>query len=128
MAMTVGQTLTDRHRLLPEKRHAVAEADLRMAKAELRKTEKAEHDDWILLGKAVERCIYLTALSLKEFAGVIDRDERQVARWIHGTERTQVDTIFAVPQFRRSFVVALAEQAGEGVEVTTAITITRRLA
>jgi len=91
-----------------------------MAKASLRKTE---NDGWVWLGIAVERARSLCGLSLKEFADAVGRDERQVARWITGAERTQADAIFAVLKLRRAFVIALAEQAGEGVHVSTEIRI-----
>jgi hypothetical protein len=94
-----------------------------MAKATLR---NAEHDDWMPLGRAVERTRQLCGLSLKEFAHAVQRNPRQVARWILARERTQVDAIFAVSRFRKSFIEALAEEAsGQGVVVTTRIEITR---
>lgn len=82
---------------------------------------KAENPDWIALGEAVERTRTLCRLSLKEFADALSRDERQVARWIAGTEQAQAAVIFAVERFRRPFVVALAERAGDGVKVVTEI-------
>jgi transcriptional regulator with XRE-family HTH domain len=95
-----------------------------MAKVGVRKAE----DDWReLIGGALERIRLLCGLSLKEFAHTIGRDERQVARWIAGTERPQMDAIFAVESFRRPTIVALAELAGDGVEVVTEIRV-RRLA
>jgi hypothetical protein len=77
----------------------------RLPAADLR---KAEHPDWLELGQAVERTRTLCRLSLKEFADALRRDERQVARWIAGTEQAQAAVIFAVERFRRPFVVALA--------------------
>jgi len=96
-----------------------------MAKADLRKTE-----NWQELGRAVDRVRTMHRLSLKEFADALStedapRDERQVGRWIEGKERPQVDVIFGVQKFRRSMVIALAEEAGEGVEVDTVVTIRR---
>lgn len=95
----------------------------RMAKAGLRKTDA--HVYWVVLGRAVERTRTLSQLSLKEFAAALDRDERQIARWIEGTEQTQVAVIFAVALFRAPFVIALAEEVGDGVEVVTHITLRR---
>jgi hypothetical protein len=94
-----------------------------MAKADLRKT-----DHWIVMGRAVDRTRTLCRLSIKEFADLIDRDEAQVRRWIAGTEQTQAAVIFAVQKLRRPFVIALAEEAGEGVTVTTQITVEQRTA
>lgn len=94
----------------------------RMAKANLRKTDVA---DWrVQIGGAVERTRTLSQLSLKEFADAIGRDERQVARWIAGTERPQFDAIFGVEILRGSLVQALAELA-DGVVVETVVTIRR---
>lgn len=95
-----------------------------MAKASLAAIRKAENEDWVRLGTAVERTRGLLGLTLQEFASAIDKDERQVARWIAGTERTQVDAIFAVAHFQRAFVIALAEQA-QGVDVVTEIRVPR---
>jgi hypothetical protein len=92
----------------------------RMAKANLPKAENRA--EWALIGKAIERT--MGALSLKEFADRIDRDERQVGRWIEGKERPQVDAVFAIAAFRAPLVIALAELA-EDVSIETTITVRR---
>ena len=92
-----------------------------MAKADLRKPDMWREQ----IGGAIQRAMSLRGWSLKELAGAVDRDERQCARWIDGTERPQFDTLFGVETFRQPLIVALAELAGAGVEVTTAITIRR---
>lgn len=92
-----------------------------MAKADLRKTEV---DPWRQhIGRAVERARLLRGWSLKELADAVGRNERQVARWINGQERLQLDALFAPKCFRQSLVVALAEMAGEGIEIATHITV-----
>ncbi len=58
-------------------------------------------------------------------AVLIDRDERQVKRWMVGTERPQFDAIFAVETLRAVLVVALAELAHD-IEVITEIRVRRR--
>jgi hypothetical protein len=94
-----------------------------MAKAVLR---NAEMEHWqAQVGGAIERVQERSGLSLKEFAAKVKRNERQVARWFVGKEHPQLAPIFAVPAFRQLLVVALAELAGESVEITTAITIRR---
>ena len=98
-----------------------SEIPTRMAKADLRKAENG----WIENGRAIERTRELSGLSLKEFADVVGRDERQVKRWETAAERPQIETVFAVPVLRQSLVIALAEQAGVGVKVTTHIEIAR---
>jgi transcriptional regulator with XRE-family HTH domain len=104
-----------------------------MAKAGIRKAEeadrdlrKAENDGWKeRVGKAIERTRTLATLTLKEFAAQVGRDERQVARWIDGTERPQIDAIFAVDHLRGPLVIALAELAHD-IEVITEIRIRRK--
>jgi hypothetical protein len=95
-----------------------------MAKADLR---KAETDGWRQhVGAAIQRAVSLRGWTLKEFAAAVGRDERQCARWITGDERPQLDTLFAVDSFRQPLIVALAEAAGEGVEIETTVRITHR--
>lgn len=91
----------------------------RMAKADLR---KAENND---AGHAIARAQKLCGWSLKEFAGVAQRGERQLARWIDGSEHPQLDTLFAITAFRQPLIIALAEIAGIGVDVSTTITLRR---
>lgn len=98
-----------------------AESRPRMAKAGLRKPET---ECWrARIGAAIERVQRRSQWSLKEFAAALQRDERQVARWFNGTEHPQLSAIFAVPELRQLLIIALAELAGTGVEITTAITI-----
>jgi transcriptional regulator with XRE-family HTH domain len=89
-----------------------------MAKADLRKPEPPND-----VGAAIARAQQLRGWTLKEFADALDRDERQLARWIAGTEHPQLDTLFALVSFRHALIVALAEQAGLGVDVQTVITL-----
>jgi transcriptional regulator with XRE-family HTH domain len=95
-----------------------------MAKADLRKPENGS--DWKMrIGAAIGRTRMLCELSLKEFADAIGRDERQVARWIAGTERPQFEAIFAIDALRSALVIALAELAHD-IEVITEIRVRRR--
>lgn len=91
----------------------------RMVKAVLL---KAANND---TGRAIERARQLRGWSLKEFAGAAQRGERQIARWMDGTEHPQLDTLFAIVSFRQPLIVALAEIAGLGVNVRTTITMRR---
>ena len=94
-----------------------------MAKADVRKPEA---EGWrVEIGRAIQRAMGLVGWNLDQFANAVQRDPRQCARWIDGTERPQLDTLFAVAALRPSLVIALAERAGVGIEVTTAITIRR---
>ncbi len=115
---TVDDQSPSRHLLLPETSAGMLKADLR----------KAEILEWKTgVGRAIERMRLLASLSLKELADAIKRDERQVARWIAGTERPQFDALFAVPRLRQPLVVAIAELAqADGIEITTHIELRRR--
>lgn len=92
-----------------------------MAKADLKNRESAQ-----LIGRVVQRCFALAGISQKEAAALVNRDPAQVARWISGAERPQMDALLAVESLRQPLVIALAELAGSGVEVTTHIAIRRR--
>ena len=118
MGESVTAVLAPRHHLLPENGRA------RMAKADLR---KAEIDAWrVSVGHAVERARQLSGLSLKEFSARIQRDERQVARWIAGLERPQMDALMAVDALRQPVIVAFAELGRDtGVEIVTEIRVRR---
>ena len=87
-----------------------------MAKADLRKAENAAWRENV--GHAIERAKALSGLSLKQFADAVGRDERQVSRWFDGTERPQLDALFAAESLRQPIAQALAELAGAEVEVT----------
>jgi DNA-binding transcriptional regulator YiaG len=114
MASSLSPTVPARHLLTSEMRPEMVKADLR--KPEI----------WRIVGGAVERTRVLSGLSLKEFAARFGRDERQVARWISGEERPQVDAVFACEALRSWLVIALAELAGPAVEVETVIRARRR--
>jgi hypothetical protein len=89
----------------------------RPAKAALRKA--ASND----AGQAIDRARQLRGWSLKEFAGAAQGGDRQLARWMAGTEHPQLDTLFAIVSFRQPLIQALAERAGVGVDVSTIVTI-----
>lgn len=92
-----------------------------MAKADLKKVE-----DWRgQMGQSVARCFALAGVSQKEGAALIGREAAQVSRWIAGTERPQFDALFAVDVLRQPLILALAELAGQGVEIETQIRIRR---
>lgn len=90
-------------------------------------SRKAEDDEaWrVAVGQAIDAARQLARLSLKEFAGVIGRNERQVARWISGAERPQFDALFAVEALRKPLVIAFAQLAGQAVEVETVVRVKR---
>jgi hypothetical protein len=99
-----------------------------MAKVQPEDVRKADidDDDWKRrVGQAVDGVRADHRLSLKEFADEIQRDERQVARWIEGKEHAQIAAVFAVARFRCGLVIALAKLAGDGVEIVTEIRVAR---
>lgn len=97
-----------------------------MAKA-VNKIETRQIVEWKeAVGRAVQRCFLLAGVSQKEAAALLSRDTAQIARWVAGTERPQFDAIFGVDAFRSPLVIALAELAGEGIEVITEIRVRRR--
>jgi hypothetical protein len=62
--------------------------------------------------------------TVQQLAAALERDEKQVARWMRGEERTQVDVVLCVPQLHGPFVIALARLDNKGViEVETTIRI-----
>lgn len=93
-----------------------------MAKADLRKADEPSRK---LVGSAIDRARQLRGWSLKQFADAVKKDERQVARWIDGSERAQLDAIIAVESMRQPLVIAFAEIAGAGVDVVTEIRVRR---
>jgi hypothetical protein len=110
MTVRLFQALARRHHLLPETADAMAKADLRKA------------ETWRVLGHAIESVRLMHGLLLKEFADQLGvKDDRQVAAWIAGRERPQIETVFAAPMFRASLVIALAKQV-DGLTTETVIT------
>lgn len=91
----------------------------RMAKATLPIAESRD------TGRAIQRAQQLRGWSLKEFSDAAKRGERQLARWIDGSEHAQLDTLFNITSFRQPLIQALAEIAGAGVTVKTVITLER---
>lgn len=100
------------HSTLPVRAEKCAKAVLR--KAEITPLER--------VGATVERARQLRGWTLDELSGVAKRNERQIARWIKGQERTQFDVLFAIDDalWKNALVIALAELAS-GVEIDTVI-------
>lgn len=59
--------------------------------------------------------------TVDQLAAELGRDSKQVARWMRGEERTQLDTVFSVPALRQPFVIALARLAACEIETTVRI-------
>jgi len=89
-----------------------------MAKADLKEVET--RDFRAEIGRAIQRALSIAGRSQKGAAGLVGVDVAQVARWIAGTERPQMDRLFAIEELRQPLIVELAELA-ENVEVVTEI-------
>lgn len=115
---TLADSSPSRHRLLPEKADQMASATLRKAEPDLLKA----------IGRALDEARYSLRWSLKELTAEIERatrrkrDERQVARWIEGTERQQFDVLLAVEALRGPLVIALARLSDQ-IEIDTVIRV-----
>lgn len=95
---------------------------LRQAKADLKNLDRSWREQ---VGRAIQRAFSLAGITQKEAAALLNRDQAQVARWIAGAERPQIDALFSVEPLRQPLVVAFAELAGDGVEVITEIRVRR---
>lgn len=93
---------------------------VRMAKAELKSAQRPLLED---LGQCLDCARRAVGWTVDQLAAELGRDSKQVARWMRGEERTQVDVVFAVPQLRGPFVIALAQLAE--CEVVTTISVKR---
>ena len=99
------------------------------AHSALRKPEKRPDDEllWLELGSAIERARVLRGWTLDQLARHCPprgRDPRQIAKWIAGAERPQLDVLFAIRDFRQPLIIALAELAG--IQAETVFRIPRR--
>ncbi len=81
------------------------------------------------IGRAIDRALTLARLTKQEASYAMGyADQSALSRWIAATERPLFDKLFAVEPLRASLVVALSELAGEAVEISTTVTIRRRVA
>lgn len=100
----------------------LSDVPVRMAKAGIREAENAPCFR-AAIGTCLDTARRAVGWSLKEFARELARDERQVARWISGAERPQMDVLFGVEQFRAPLLIALASLSPE---ITIETTLTYR--
>ena len=108
----MGNSLPGLMGLTPRMSHASGFAP--MAKADLMRHETGELQAEI--GRCFQRALSLAGVTNKEASALIGRDQAQVSRWVAGTERVQIDAVFAVAALRQPFVQALAEYIGADVE------------
>lgn len=93
-----------------------------MQKAVLPKSEKREF--WPELGACLDFARRSVGWTVDQLAAELQRDSKQVGRWLRGEERTQVDAVFAVECLRMPFVIALAKLAKCDVRTTIEIRMT----
>jgi len=99
MSDSLRSTPVVRQRVLPEKSGKPLRASLR----------KAESDDAMAeIGGCLDDARRAVGWSLKELAAALNRDERQVQRWIDGKENANIAAIFLVVELRQPIVIALA--------------------
>lgn len=113
---TLPQPSMDPQRVIGENR-------VRMAKAALPKREN-EPNFLLKIGKCLDYARHDVGWTIDQLARELKRDSKQVARWIRGEERTQVDVVWSVPQLRPGFLVALSFEAEE-CEVETVVRVRR---
>lgn len=79
---------------------------------------------WKVLAECIDevRCDF--RLTVDQFAHEIQRDARQVGKWLNASERPQIETVFAVERFQQSLVLALARRV-RSIEITTQLTARR---
>jgi len=118
MSATVSQQSLPTPLLVTEKPRKQAKASL----PAIRKTEIERL--WVKWGGCIDEVRGVFRLTLQEFAAELGKDERQVARWITGQERPQLEAVLAVDRFQGPLLIALARSA-KGVEVDTVIHIRR---
>jgi ribosome-binding protein aMBF1 (putative translation factor) len=109
----MAQASTDRHRSIREMRPAMVKADLPSGEAV---TNPAQ------IGACLDEARRVAGWNVDQLAAELKRDSKQVARWMRGEERTQVDVVLSVPALRKPFVIALAKLTGE-FEITTTLRV-----
>jgi hypothetical protein len=122
MRHSVNGSSAASHRVIPEKSDGQLRVTLRKPENDELMAKVGQCLDYArrIAGWTVDRL----AAELPPPPGSDTRDPRQVARWLDGKERTQVDVILAVPQLHGPFVIALARLDNKGViEVETTIRI-----
>lgn len=107
---SVAERITGRHRI------SLEDVAPKMAKADLKNLEA---DFKAQIGQAIQRAFSIAGLSQKEAAGRLNRDVAQISRWVAGTERPQMDALFAVEELRWPLIQSLASLAQ--AEVVTEI-------
>jgi ribosome-binding protein aMBF1 (putative translation factor) len=117
MSASLSETRPSRHRAIGDIRPA-------MAKAALPKGETREfRAELRLIGECLDEARRVVGWTVDQLAQELGRDSKQVARWMRGEERTQVDVVWAVVVLRQPFVVALAKRANCEIETIVRVRV-----
>ena len=101
----------------------VSQTPKKQAKADLKSLRKTQkRTQWQKDGAAIDEVRHVFRLSIKEFAGALERSEAQVRAWIEGRERPQVEAVREVQRFEPAMIVALARMTN-GIDVDTVLHI-----
>ena len=112
---SLNGTARARHRVIGEKRPVMVKAVLPSGEKDAKLKQ---------IGGCLDFARRYIGWTVQQLAAALKRDEKQVARWMRGEERTQVDVVLCVPQLHGPFVIALARLDNKGViEVETTIRI-----
>lgn len=79
---------------------------------------------WPVLAQCLDEVRHDAGMTVDEFAHAIDRDARQVGKWLSATERPQIETVFAVERFQQPLVLALARRV-RSIEISTHLIVRR---
>jgi hypothetical protein len=90
----------------------------------------ADYDDEAAkrrIGRVLERALLIAGITKQDaaFRAGYGDNQSPISRWISGLETAQIGRLWDTlgPSFRRAFIVALAHDSGEGVEVRQVVTI-----
>ena len=96
-----------------------------MAKATINVLPKGENETRQMFGRAITRALGLLGWNADRLSRELDRDHRQVGRWISGEERPQIETLWDIKELRQPLVLALAEIAEAEVEMVVHVRVRR---
>lgn len=96
-----------------------------MAKATIKVHPKGENETRLMFGRAIVRALRLIDWTAERLAKELERDHRQIGRWITGEERPQIESLWDIKELRQPLVIALAEMAHAEVETVIRVVVKR---
>lgn len=128
MSSSVANQHGEAPRAIGEMKPAMVKASLRRLSPKVRSPHVGRKSEKPSFGAQIGACLDAArrevGWTVDQLAAELDRDSKQVGRWIRGEERTQVDVVFAVECLRGPFVIALARLA-DCCEIETVVRIKR---